>query len=124
MNEARITCACSNVIIADLGLRMTKGSVVYVSEAEARKSKDLMLVARAGGVIVNFVKRAQEIRQPTAVVGRPKREPFNPHGPRPIPIQPEPMTKVVDDIDALVMEVFQATSGIPDSPKARKKTKV
>lgn len=75
MTEARITCTCAHIIIADLGLRMTKGAVVYVGEPKARKSKDLLLAARAGGVTVHFVTRAQAIRQPVDVpVGRPKRE--------------------------------------------------
>jgi hypothetical protein len=74
MIEARITCTCANIIIGDLGLRLTKGAVVYVGEKEAHKSKDLLVAARAGGVMVAFVTRATVVRQPTAVVGRPKRE--------------------------------------------------
>lgn len=75
MTEARITCTCANIIIADLGLRMTKGSIVHVSESEARKSQDLLRAARVNGVTVHFVTRAQEVRHPVDVpVGRPKRE--------------------------------------------------
>lgn len=75
--EARITCTCANIIIADLGLRMSSGSIVYLSDTLARKSQDLMRAARAGGVTVHFVTRTQQIRQPVAVVGRPKRESHN-----------------------------------------------
>jgi hypothetical protein len=75
MTEARITCTCAHIIIADLGLRMAQGSVVYVDESKARRSKDLMLAARANGVNVHFVTRSQVVRQPVDVpVGRPKRD--------------------------------------------------
>lgn len=85
MIEARITCTCANVTIADLGLRLTKGAVIYVDEKSARKSKDLMLVARAGGVAVHFIQRVHEIREPTAVVGRPRKTPIKVFTPIPRP---------------------------------------
>lgn len=77
MIEARITCVCPSVAVDDLKLRMLNGDIVYVDESEARRSIDLMTLARAGAITVRFVKRVGERRQPTAVVGKPKRTPPN-----------------------------------------------
>ena len=41
MTEARITCTCQNLILADLGLRLTNGQIVYVTEMEANTSRGL-----------------------------------------------------------------------------------
>lgn len=84
MLEARITCTCARIIIDDLGLRLTKGNTVYVTETQAKKSKDLMLAARSGAVDVQYIKRVSEIRQPVtkAVVGKPRREPLPVYQPR------------------------------------------
>lgn len=121
VHEARITCTCANIIIADLGLRMTKGSVVYVAEIAARKSKDLMLAARAHGVDVQFVTRAQVVRQPLPVaVGRPKRDLPNlvaRLSPIPAPIAaPEPLNVVVPHDVSSLEDILGITDGIFDGP--------
>lgn len=72
--EARITCVCPQIIVGDLGLKLTKGMVVYVGQAEARASGDLLRAARANGVTVQYVKRVDEIRPANgAAIARPRR---------------------------------------------------
>ncbi len=126
MTEARITCTCPHIIIADLGLHMTQGSVVYVDEAAARKSKDLLRVARVGGVDVRFVTRAQVVRQPVAAaVGRPRRElPNLVARVSPIPPIEQVIVHVHPDMDSLaeVMKVADDIFDLPEpTPKNRKK---
>ena len=83
-------------------------------------------VTRVGGVTVNFVTRAAEIRQPTAVVGRPKREMPNfvarvspiqiNHDPPTTTLAPTGLTNMHD-----IVEVSNSIfDGIP-LPKTKKK---
>jgi len=131
MQEARITCNCANIVIADLGLRMTKGAVAFVDEGVARKSKDLLHAARVGGVDVHFVTRAQVIRQSKEVaIGRPRRElpnlvarvsPLTPIDPAPVPVHPD--LRIVDDNLSAPSAVFDDPNPIVSSNQATKTRK-
>lgn len=67
MDELEITCLCPRVQIQDLGLKLTRGQVLYLEAAKAELSTDLTMVWRAGGVAKRPVRRFIERRQP--VVG-------------------------------------------------------
>ena len=89
MIEARITCLIQNLIVDDLGLKLARGDIIYLDEDVARNSKDLLRVARAQGVHVQYVQRAQQVR---AAVGIPKRGPIVIVQP---PARPDPVSSPV-----------------------------
>lgn len=56
MIEVELTCICPRIKIPDLGLSMVKGDRVYLTQAQARASRDLDLL-RERAVVVKLVKR-------------------------------------------------------------------
>lgn len=86
MIEARITCLCPNIILADLGLKMTKGQIVYLEEGLAKGSADMVRAARASGIHVQYVQRAREVKKPS--IANPRRGPIVVGSPTPTTIQP------------------------------------
>lgn len=79
MIEAEITCECPAIQLADIGLALTRGMVVYLVESRARVSKDLQRAARAKGVTVKYVQRYRE-QHPAAPVPPPA--PVDVHSPQ------------------------------------------
>jgi len=134
MVEARITCTCPHIIIADLGLNLTRGDIVYLDEDTARKSQDLIRVARVNGVAVQYVQRAREVRNPA--VGKPRRGPIvvvpRPVAPEILPtvhvtpvvaprsFVPAPVTVEPEmDIDSKIDEIFDEVDTKP-KPKSKR----
>lgn len=117
MIEARITCLIQNLIVDDLGLKLARGDIIYLDEDVARNSKDLLRVARAQGVHVQYVQRAQQVR---AAVGIPKRGPIvivqPPARPDPVPAQavvPARFIKASDPEPLIVSEPETPTEPEP-----------
>ena len=64
MIEACIKCVCPEYYLADIGVRLRRGEVFWVSEDTARSSEEIRLAARMGAVSVVFTKRCAVQRNP------------------------------------------------------------
>jgi len=62
--EACIKGVCPEYYLADIGVRLRRGEVVWVSEDTARSSEEIRLAARMGAVSVVFTKRCAVQRSP------------------------------------------------------------
>ena len=103
MIEAQITCLCSMIRLADLGLVLMKGQVVYTDAQRAKSSKDLDVAAKANGVAVRYIERCQERVGDSRMSSLPENHPppaskFIP------PPEPEPEPEVLD-LDALTAKM-------------------
>lgn len=63
MNIVEITCLAMRLRLPDLNLDLVKGDVVQVSEADARKSRDLASYLRLKGVSTRVVRLCGEERE-------------------------------------------------------------
>ena len=64
MIEACIKGVCPEYYLADIGVRLRRGEVFWVSEDTARSSEEIRLAARMGAVSVVFTKRCAVQRSP------------------------------------------------------------
>lgn len=64
MIEACIKGVCPEYYLADIGVRLRRGEVVWVSEDTARSSEEIRLATRMGAVSVVFTKRCAVQRSP------------------------------------------------------------
>lgn len=111
MIEARITCTCTQISLPDIELDLLHGQVVFLPEAQAKKSQDLSRASKAKAVEVVYVQRYQKQRTHESAPP-PARRPTvaTPHPPpvptgtvAPIVVQPT----VVLDPDELATKVVQ-----------------
>ena len=73
MREAEITCLTRMVRIPDLGLELTKGDTVTLSEKDANGSEDLALMRQLHAVQVRWVRRCNTVQATSPLTGRPRR---------------------------------------------------
>lgn len=100
MVEAKVTCLCSAVKLQDLGQSLVKGQTVYLDAEAARKSQDLALTVRAGGLTLAFVERCTERRLPSTRQRQVAVQPV-PAAPK---ILTEPVTPKEDLLEAIRAE--------------------
>ena len=62
MIEVRIQCICKAIQLPDLGEKLHRGDVLFISKTRADKSKDLATAKAAGAVLCQEVTRCQEQR--------------------------------------------------------------
>jgi hypothetical protein len=96
---------CSQYYIKDLGRKVHKKEVFYLSEEEANLSKDLHHARKIGAVKVDWVRRYRELRDPMTTSKQPP-PPFV-AGYRPQIPKPLPPTQVdLEEIRNIVREEF------------------
>lgn len=61
MIEAKITCLCNQLYLADLNLSLTKDGVYFLPVEKANASKDLAVAERARGIKRELVKRYSSV---------------------------------------------------------------
>jgi len=62
MIEAQIECMCNKIMLADLGLNLSRNQVAFVAADDARKSVDLRRAWKGKAVAVKYIERCQERR--------------------------------------------------------------
>lgn len=70
MIEACIKGVCPEYYLADIGVRLRRGEVFWVSEDIARSSEEIRLAVRMGAVSVVFTKRCAVQRSPPPPISR------------------------------------------------------
>lgn len=124
MIEARITCLCQNIILADLGLRLAKGQIAYVDASQAKASEDLLRAARSSGVSVQYVQRAREVRKPS--IANPRRGIIAVGTPTPPVMMPPPLPAITlppPVVEAPAVEPDAAPQEEDPKPRRRKAPK-
>jgi hypothetical protein len=104
--EAEVTCECRAIQLADLGVSLTHGMVVYLEAEQARRSLDLHRASKVRGVTVRYVQRFRE-RRPDAPAPAPAVPSVPQHRvPEPaVPLHPE---DIAHQVVALLLPQFQA----------------
>jgi uncharacterized protein (DUF3084 family) len=70
MIELRVECRCPEYHLADLGLHLRRGDVVYLTETQANNSADLAYAKRISAVNVRETNRYQQARTPVLRVSK------------------------------------------------------
>lgn len=111
MLEVRVQCTCTAIQLTDLGEKLFRGDVLFLSKERAEKSKDLALAKQNHGVVCTDVTRCQEQRPAASAPApfRPQiREAKNPGVPttgRPVPTKaPPPPVFNQDDLVRQIAE--------------------
>ena len=109
MTEVRVQCICTAIQLPDLGEKLFRGDILFLSKERAEKSKDLTLAKQNHGVVCTDVTRCQEQRaagSPPAPIRQQIREAKN-RGvppPKPVPTKAPPLSF---DQDALVKQITE-----------------
>jgi hypothetical protein len=145
MTEVRVQCVCTAYQLPDLGEKLFKGDVLFLSKERADKSKDLAIAKQNKAVVCTEVVRCQEQRpappnqvlRPLIFQNQPNREfvsvppaPISPPVPPVIPVQ---AVSVIDSSPPsvkpeVVLQISEAESeeddeGGTDVPLKKKRSK-
>ena len=63
MREAQLTCLCNEYYLSDLGIKLQKGEVIFLSEDQITKSEDLFHAGQIKAVAIKWVERYQVAKQ-------------------------------------------------------------
>jgi len=87
MIEIRVQCTCTAIQLTDLGEKLFRGDVLFVSKDRADKSKDLTVARSTGAVKCTEIIRCQEQKPATPPVVNPY---LVPKDHRQTPVSPVP----------------------------------
>jgi len=96
MKQAKITCVSLRMNIEDLGLVMVRGQIEYVDEDQAKGSENLECLRKAGGVLVQYVRRVFRAPQVTPEIETPTDKPVRALPPSPAEPPAPPVVLEVD----------------------------
>jgi len=100
--EAKITCTCSRIVIADMDLTLRKGDTLYVEAGRSKASKDLQRAWKNKAVAIRYVQRFQEQR------AAPIPNPSTPDAVRRSAFIPDQKEEAIVDPDAIASRVVEA----------------